>query len=126
LTQRRVPQWPAIILSIALVAIGAFTVISGIRGSVQQDRIIGCVAGYSNALADSLEQRAKASQDAQAALDQVMETVATGFDNPSPAAGVAVRKAIDNYVTLRKTSREAQAHNPYPAPPRDVCSDLLN
>jgi hypothetical protein len=114
-----------VLVSVVLLTIGAGAVLGGWVLSSRQDRIIGCVTGYSNALAVALDKRAAASEAARRELDEVMTTVADAFEDASPAAGDRVRSAIRTYVERRQDTRETQAENPLPQPPRDVCADLV-
>ena len=106
------------------LGVGLFVV--GMTLSANQDRLTGCIIGYSNALADSLDARSQASGESQAALDRVMEAVSAAFEKATPAAGEQVREAIDDYVKYRRNVTKSQQRNPYPAAPRDACADLVD
>lgn len=122
---------PMHLAMVLLVAIGAVTALLGFSASTRSNEALNqtkatlqCVRDYADGLADTLKARADSAADAQSQLDQVMETVANAFSTPNEAAGTQVRIAIDGYVKLRRSARAAQQANPYPDPPRDVCSDV--
>lgn len=119
-------RWPVVMVSLALLLIGAVAVFGGLELSSRQDRIIGCVTGYSNALADTLDKRTAATQQAQESLDRVMEAVSKAFHSEDAATAARVRSAIENYVELRTKTKDTQARNPLPQPPRDVCRNLID
>lgn len=114
------------LLALGVVVIGLVTALVGFNISRNQDRLAGCVVGYSNALADALDRRSASSADAFAALDTVMEKVVQAFSSPpSDELNQAVRQSIIDYVNARHRAKEAQTNNPLPDAPRDACKELL-
>jgi hypothetical protein len=115
----QVIAWTMAVMGIAMIALGTVVIRN-------QSQLAGCVRGYSDALADSLDARAAPQQTATDQLDKVMEAIIDAYDD-IPADGRAkVQAAIQDYVKARKAARETLADHPLPAAPRDACADLLN
>jgi hypothetical protein len=114
-------RWPVVATAAVLVAVGATTVVTGIQLSDKQDRIIGCVTGYSNQLADALDARFEASSQAQLALDEFISTVSSA--TPTPEGRRLAQRALADYQQKRADAKAAQQDNPYPPAPRDACKE---
>lgn len=118
------------VISLVVVAIGLVTAVVGYQITRNQDRIVGCVVGYSNAAAAAAKARSAASNAALDQLDMVMEAVANAYSAADLGqvndARAEVRAAIQNYVDARHDAKEAQRRNPLPDPPRDACAELLD
>jgi len=118
------------VISLVVVAIGLVTAVVGYQITRNQDRIVGCVVGYSNAAATAAKARAHASNVALDQLDAVMDAVAKAYAAADLGqvndARTSVRAAIQGYVDARHDAKEAQRKNPLPEPPQDACADLLN
>lgn len=113
-------------VAVGVVLIGIITAIIGFNVTRNQDRLAGCVTGYSNSLADALDRRSASAAEATEKLDAVMEKVVTAFSSPpSEQTTQAVRDAILDYVEARRRAKEAQRENPLPDPPRDACAELM-
>lgn len=119
----RVPLWRKIN---SMHVVGALVVILGITTAVQgyvqneaTQRLTLCTQAYSNGFADAIDERSKASADAQNALDDFITAIARA--TPTQEGRDQVRKAVDDYLAKRAAAKKAQSENPYPAPPRDVC-----
>lgn len=112
------------IMAVAMVTIGLATALTGFVLTRNQDRIVGCVVGYSNAMSDTLKDRLGPQQRATEALDRIMEALAEGIETPTPKASERVRTAINEYVEMRTEAKKTSAQNPYPDAPRDACSEL--
>ena len=114
------------VMAVAMVLIGLATALMGFIFTRNQDRITGCVAGYSNALADTLNERSRPQQQAFDSLDLVMEAVSESIRMSTPENAQRVQRAIQDYVEVRRQTKEALAQNPLPEAPRDACSRLIN
>lgn len=119
----RIPLWRRIT---SMHLIGALVVILGIMTAVQgyvqneaTQRLTLCTQAYSNGFADAIEERSKATADAQNALDDFLTAVSSA--TPTLEGRELVRKALADYLAKRVSAKKAQAEHPYPAPPRDVC-----
>lgn len=107
------------VFGVVLVLLGIGTAIQGVTQSRATDRLTHCIAAYSNSLADVIENRSRASSEAQRASDVMWQTIAS---LPQTEEGRAEgRRVFQDYVKKREAAWRAQAENPYPAPPRAVC-----
>lgn len=105
-----------------LLAVGS--VVQGYVYNATTQRIADCTRGYSNGFADAIDARSQASQDAQSALDDLMESVGTvvfGTDAGTPQARQRFGDALSEFLAKREEAKKQQELNPYPPPPRDVC-----
>lgn len=107
------------VIGVVVALLGIFTAVQSYVQGEATERLAVCTQAYSNGFADAIEERSKASADAQNALDDFITAVAKA--TPTEAGRDQVRKAFDDYLSKRATAKKAQAENPYPAPPRDVC-----
>lgn len=121
---RRVHAWQVLGALVALV--GIMTAVFGVVLIRNQDRLTGCVTGYSNALADTLDKRAAPQQAATEQLDRVMRAIVDAYATASAEAQVEVRRAIEAYVVARDEAKKFLAANPLPDAPRDACAELLD
>ncbi len=126
---RPVSRWRAntvVLISAAVAATGIITAIVGFNVTRNQDRLVGCVVGYSNATADAFEARRVAANDANQQVENVFRAFLAAF-NDTPAAGRdRVRLAFEQYIKAREESKKVQKDNPLPDAPRDACSELLD
>lgn len=107
------------VFGVILVLLGIGTAVQGIVQGRATDRLTNCVAVYSNDLADAIEIRSKASNDAQRTLDTLWSNL---YSLPQTDEGRARgRKIFEDYVRKREAANKTQAENPYPPPPRAVC-----
>lgn len=81
----------------------------------EQVRLSQCQITYQNGFADALDARTTATNEAQQALDELIETItqASGRD--------ASRAALAKYVEVRERQKRTSEKNPFPPAPRDVC-----
>lgn len=88
----------------------------------EENRRLGeCQKAYISGFADALDARSTASAEAQDALDDFLFTVAKIA--PSPEGQAKFQDAFNEYVKKRAEAKKAQAENPYPPAPRDVCKE---
>jgi hypothetical protein len=111
---------------VIVAAIGLITAVVGFMVTRNQDRLTGCVVGYSNALADAFEQRLAASNDVNEQLDNVMSSFLAAFNDAPEVGRDRVFKAIEEYNKARTEAKNAQRENPLPDAPRDACAELLD
>jgi hypothetical protein len=104
-----------------VLALGIFTAVQAIIQSDATDRLAECQIAYSNGFADALDARSQATSEAQDALDELLTTVAA--ITPTPEGRDAFRSALSEYLSKRAAAKQAQAENPYPPAPRDVCKE---
>lgn len=107
-------------------AIGAVVLVLGVFTAVQSsvqasatNELAECQQRYSNAVADALDARSASSQEAQAALDDLLSTVAA--ITPTPDGRDQFRVALAEYLDKRATAKRAQKEHPFPPAPR-VCA----
>jgi hypothetical protein len=110
---------PMHVIGAVVVVLGIFTAVQGYVQSEATERLTLCTQAYSNGFADAIEERSKASAEAQDALDEFFFTLARVA--PSAEGREQMRQAFDAYVAKRSAAKKTQAEHPYPAPPRDVC-----
>lgn len=89
------------------------------RQTAETQRLTTCLRDYANDVADALDARSTASGQAQQALDDFLAAVSTA--TPDEQGRDLVRTALADYLTRRKAAKEAQAANPFPPAPREVC-----
>jgi hypothetical protein len=113
-------------IGVVLLLLGGFTVTQGYIQNLATERqghvteqLARCTKAYSDGFADAIEARSKATTEAQDALDEFFESLAQA--TPSPEGREEMRKAFTEYRSKRAAAKRAQAENPYPDPPRDVC-----
>lgn len=102
-----------------LIVLGIATAVQTYVQGEATARLTECQTAYANGFADALEARSEASADAQEAQDELWRKVAAL--TPTPQARGQFKAALDEYLDKRGQAKEAQAENPFPAPPRDVC-----
>jgi type II secretory pathway pseudopilin PulG len=104
------------------VAVFALAIASGVQGWMQStatEQVAQCTKAYASGFADALDERSKATAEAQDALDDLITAVASA--TPTQQGRDAVRQALTDYLNKRAEAKRTQAEHPYPAPPRDVC-----
>lgn len=74
----------------------------------------GCMAQWQQDKSAADNARAAAATEVSSAMDAVVKAVYT--QNPDD-----FKKAISDYIAIRKDQDEARAKNPPPAPPDEVC-----
>ena len=127
-TRRRLRITSNTVVVAVLVTLGLLT---GVQAFVQgqaddrQDetdtRLTACLQDSINRIADALDARSTASGEAQQALDDLLDAVSSA--TPNPEGATQVRQAFRDYNAKRADAKKAQAANPYPAAPRDVCKE---
>lgn len=119
----QVIAWSVAFIGIVTVALG-YVVIRN------QDRIVGCVVGYSKAQAAATKARSAANNDVFDQLDMVMETIGRAYAaadiGQTNEARTAGRKAIEDYNKSRKEAKQAQRENPLPDVPEEACAELID
>jgi hypothetical protein len=122
--RRRSIRAPIVLIAFSVALIGVVTAAVGVHLIRTQDQIVGCVVGYSNAMADALERRSSVNIQASEQVDQVFAAFLAAFDD-LPADGRArVRAAIAEYSETRTKAKETLKENPFPEAPRDACAEL--
>lgn len=91
------------------------------RQAQETQRLTECLKDYANDVADALDARSSATGQAQESLDKFIGAVSTA--TPDVQGRDLVRRALDVYLQTRKSAKQAQAANPFPPAPRDVCQD---
>lgn len=107
------------VIGTLVVVLGISTAVQGYVQSEATQRLTLCTQAYSNGFADALEERSKATADAQNALDDFLTAVSSV--TPTLEGRELVRQALAGYLSKRATAKQKQQEHPYPAPPRDVC-----
>ncbi len=109
------------VIAFMLILLGTATAVQSYVQGEATERLTQCQTAYANGFADALDARASASSEAQDALDDLLTTVAA--ITPTPAGRENFRLALDEYLSKRAEAKRAQADNPYPPAPRDVCKE---
>lgn len=104
-----------------LILLGTATAVQAYVQSQDTARLNECQTAYANGFADALDARSKASVEAQDAQDELWTTVASL--SPAPESREVFRQALADYLKKRAQAKKAQAENPFPEPPRDVCKE---
>lgn len=107
------------VIGAIVVVLGVFTAVQSYVQGHATERLTVCTQAYSNGFADAIEQRSKASAEAQDALDEFLSAVSAA--TPTQQGRDLVRDALAQYLSKRADAKKAQSENPFPAPPRDVC-----
>lgn len=124
-TRRRRRVTAIQVMAGALVFIGVATTALGIVLTRNQDRIVGCLVGYSNASSVAIKAGRAAQNKVNDQLDNVMGAFQSAFTD-SPAEGRdRVFKAIDAYNRVRTEAKRVQRENPLPDAPENACAELL-
>lgn len=85
------------------------------------ERLTQCLVIYANEIADAIDIRSKAGQEAQVATVQMWRSV---FGQPQTEEGrAAARKVFETYLDKQDAALKTQQANPYPPPPRTLCPD---
>lgn len=114
------------LLGVAVALIGVITAGMGYTVIRQQDRIVGCVVGYSNANSAALKARAQAQNEVNAQLDNFMAAILQAFSSAPAEGRQLVFDAVTAYNDARTAAKEAQSRNPLPDPPEHACAELMD
>lgn len=121
---RRSNTW----IGAAVAAVGAVSAVQWfVQGSQNEEQVrrteelARCTAAYSTGFADAIEARSKDSRAVAEGQDALWTLVQEGFTAPGPELRARFQEQLNNYLKARADAKAAQALNPYPAPPREVC-----
>jgi hypothetical protein len=114
------------VIGVGTMVLGVVVTREQAAADARDDRLTACITGYSNALADALEQRTAANSAANQAVDTVMQAFADAFNQAPAEARENLRLAFEKYTEARRQSRSASAQNPLPEAPRDACAELMD
>lgn len=123
----RAPRWMYVIaamtafVGVAVIALGVMV----INAQSQQDRLVGCVEGYSNAAAAAQRARSAATSDVFNQIDAVFSKVLVVLDDAATDGRQQIFDAIKAYDDARTAAKQAQKDNPLPEAPENACADLL-
>lgn len=122
------PTWMRLLAAlVALIGIGTVAVgFIALRSDTRQDRIVGCIYGYSNAAAAAQKARIAASNATFEQIDAIMLAVIEAFDTTPAEGSQRVRDAVSAYNEARREAKETQRDNPLPQSPENACADLLD
>lgn len=109
------------IISVVVVTLGVLTAVQGYVFSRRTDDLSRCQLAYSTGFADALDARTKANQEVTDAQDELWKTVQRGFQAPGADARAMFERQLSAYLDARTKAKAAQAGNPYPPAPRDLC-----
>lgn len=113
-------------VALAVALIGIVTSVAGYQITRNQDRLAGCVAGYSNALSDALTESRAAQNVVNEQLDNFMQAVLDAFSTAPDEGRQKVLDAVAAYVDARANAKQVQKDHPLPEAPRDACSELVD
>lgn len=122
--KRRITALQVIAGTVAMI--GIMTVVMGVITTRNQDRLAGCVVGYSNATADALKASRAAQTEVNDRMDGFMQAVLQAFSSPPAEGRDLILKSVRDYVAAREEARTVQRQNPLPEAPRDACAELLD
>lgn len=117
---------PVHLISFGVVAIGLVVALLGFSVTRNQDRIIGCVAGYSNASSAAIKAGREAQNKVNDKLDTFMLAIAQAFSSAPEDARELILSSVQGYNKARADAKAAQSENPLPDPPEDACRELLD
>ncbi len=109
------------VLGVVVAVLGVFTAVQSYVQGEATDRLVVCTKAYQDGFADALDERQKATSEAQDALDDLLTKVAA--ITPSPEGRQRFRDALAEYLEKRAAAKQAQRDHPYPPAPRDVCEE---
>lgn len=122
--RRRLNAFRLLAWTVALI--GAVTTAMGYVVIRNQDRLVGCVVGYSNASSAAAKARSAAQNDVNTQIDNVMAAFQAAFTDAPAVGRDRVFGAIDAYNKARAKAKETQRDNPLPDPPEDACAELID
>lgn len=114
------------LVAAAVAVIGIVTAAMGYIVIRNQDRIVGCVVGYSNASSTAFKARAAAQNEVNDQLDNFMEAILQAFSTAPADGRKLVFDAVTSYNDARRAAKEAQSQNPLPDPPESACAELMD
>lgn len=121
----------ALVLGFLVAMIGAGTLVLAVAVSHSQaandardKAFIGCIATYSDHLADALNARYDASAAATLQLDLVFDRLVEMFDNLNPETQKKLVEAARDYKAQRNTAKQELTQHPFPEAPRNACAEL--
>lgn len=114
------------IMAAVVAAIGIVTATLGYVVIRNQDRIVGCVVGYSNASSAAFKARAAAQNDVNTQMDNFMAAILQAFSSGPTEGRQLVFDAVTAYNQSRADAKQAQAKNPLPDPPEHACAELMD
>lgn len=113
-------------IAVVVAVIGIGTAVTGVVILRNQDRLAGCIAGYSNASAAVTRERSAAQDVVNEQIDQFMQAVLEAF-SATPADGrKKIYDAVQSYNEARTQAKETRKNNPLPDPPEDACTELTD
>jgi hypothetical protein len=119
----------AIVLRILAAVVAVVGIVTATMGYVvirNQDRIVGCVVGYSNASSAAFKARAAAQNDVNTQMDNFMAAILQAFSSAPAEGRQLVFDAVTAYNQSRADAKTAQAKNPLPEPPEHACAELMD
>lgn len=114
------------IIAVGVVVTGLVTALIGVNVTRNQDRIVGCVAGYSNASAAAFKQRSAAQSVVNEQLDGFMQAVLDAFSTAPADGREKIRLSVESFVEARQEQARVQRENPLPEAPENACAELLD
>lgn len=114
------------LVAAGVVVIGLITALIGFSVTRNQDRLAGCVVGYSNASSAAFKARSRAQNEVNNQVDNVFAAFLAAFSDTPSEGRKRVFDAIDGYNKARIESKKTQKENPLPDPPEDACAELLD
>jgi hypothetical protein len=119
---RRTQTWTGA----AVAAIGLVTGLQWFLGGAETRRVAEethrlavCQSAYASGFADAIEARADETRTKDDAIDGAFIAFEAAFKGT--IGRPEVEAAISKYNTARAAQKKAQAENPYPMAPRDLC-----
>lgn len=114
------------LLGIAVALIGVITAGMGYVVIRQQDRIVGCVVGYSSANSAAVKARSAAQNEVNDQIDNFMAAILQAFSSAPAEGRQLVFDAVKSYNESRSKAKSTQRDNPLPDPPEHACAELMD
>jgi maltose-binding protein MalE len=105
----------------AFQIVALISLIASLFVGVQQYRLAGCLADYSDRASAATGQRAEANASTNDAIDKMIRTIANTGLLPKDKQPAAVAMAFQAYLQSRAAADEQRKLNPLPDPPSETC-----
>lgn len=111
-----------LLIGLLVVVLGVGTAIQGIVVNNRVEHLQQCQTRYTSRFADALDARTQATNDSQAALDNLVNTIGKNLGQGGKANQAAISRALRQYMAQREKTKHERAKHQYPEPPRQACS----
>lgn len=110
-------------LGIAIIILGVLSGFQLYEQDSDAKRLASCQNAYSDGFAKALDARSVATEQYQRSLTEVMKNLSLALaSTKDPQALAQLQASVNDFLDKTQEAAEARAENPYPDPPRDLCS----